>query len=120
MRTKKGEARLEEVRRQFEHWRRTRERRTRIPEPLWTAAVELAGMVGVGPTAKALGIHPDSLKRQVKAAADSALAGGRRRPLRHGHRPNRPSSNCRLPCGLPAVNAPWNWKRWAERRCGST
>lgn len=79
MRTKKGEARLEEVRRQFEHWRRTRERRTRIPEPLWRAAVETAAVAGVYPTAKALGIHPDSLKRQVKAAADSALAGGRRR-----------------------------------------
>ncbi len=79
MRTKNGEARLEEVRRQFEYWRRTRERRTRIPEPLWTAAVELASMVGIGPTAKALGINPDSLKRQMKAATDSASSGRGRR-----------------------------------------
>ena len=79
MRTKRGGSRLEEVRRQFEHWRRTRERRTRIPEPLWTVAVELASMVGVGPTTKALGINPDSLKRQMKAATDSASSGRGRR-----------------------------------------
>ncbi len=35
MPTKGGLGRLEKVRRQFEDWRLTRERRTRIPEPLW-------------------------------------------------------------------------------------
>ena len=79
MRTKKSVASLEEVRRQFEDWRRTRERRARTPEPLWSAATEAAGVVGVSRTAKVLGINADSLKRRVKAAADSARSRGRRR-----------------------------------------
>ena len=44
MHTKDGVGRLEEVRRQFEDWRRTRERRTRIPEPLWRVAAEAAAL----------------------------------------------------------------------------
>lgn len=81
MRTKGGLGRLEEVRRQFEDWRRTRERRTRIPEPLWRAAAETADVVGVYRTAKTLGINSASLKRRVQAAADSARVGGRRRAV---------------------------------------
>jgi len=79
MRTEKSVAKLEEVRRQFEDWRRTRERRTRIPEPLWRAATETAAVVGVYQTAKTLGINSGSLKKRVKeVAVDGARNGGRR------------------------------------------
>jgi hypothetical protein len=80
MHTKRGIARLEEVRREFEDWRRTRQRRTRIPEPLWRAAAEAAAVVGVYRTAKVLGINSGSLKKWVRTVAtDSARVGGRRR-----------------------------------------
>jgi hypothetical protein len=40
-------ARLEGVQRRFERWRRTRTIPSRIPEPLWAAAVEVAGTYGI-------------------------------------------------------------------------
>ncbi len=82
MRTKRGVARLEEVRQQFEDWRRTRERRTWIPEPLWRAAAEVASVVGVYRAAKTLGINSGSLKKRVKTdAARSDVADRQKRGL---------------------------------------
>jgi hypothetical protein len=64
--------RLEGVRRRFEDWRRRRKARSRIPEPLWAAAVKMAGRYGVCRTARALGVDYYSLKRRVdrEGAAD--------------------------------------------------
>ncbi len=65
-------ARLKGLRRRFERWRRTRKVRTRIPEPLWAAAVKLAGRYGIHRTAKALRVDYYALKKRVqqKAAPD--------------------------------------------------
>ena len=40
------------LRRRFDEWRRQRRRRTRIPEPLWVAAVEAAREHGVWKTSR--------------------------------------------------------------------
>jgi len=61
-------ARLEGVRRQFEGWRGTCKVRSRIPEPLWVAAVKVAGMYGIHRTAKALRINYYALKKRVEEA----------------------------------------------------
>lgn len=56
---------VERVRRRFEHWRRTRKKRSRIPEGLWQAAVEVAKSYGVNKTAQALGVDYYELKRRL-------------------------------------------------------
>ena len=54
-------ARVDSVRRRFEHWRRTRKVLSRVPEPLWAAAVEMAGTCGISHTAKALPVQRPSV-----------------------------------------------------------
>jgi hypothetical protein len=58
-------ARLAEVRRRIERWRRTRKVRSRIPEPLWALAVEVAGTYGIHQVAKALRLSYYALKKRV-------------------------------------------------------
>ena len=61
----------------FEAWRRTREVGARIPERLWTLAVELAREHGLSRTAGALKLDYNSLKRRVESKdADSASSRG--------------------------------------------
>ncbi len=79
MRTRKTQAlppRLDGARRRFERWRRTRKIGSRIPEPLWAAAVNLAATHGIHPTAKALGVGYYSLKKRLdeKGASRSRMA----------------------------------------------
>ena len=76
MSTKKTNAlpsRLKNLRRRFERWRRTRKVRSRIPEPLWAAAVKLAGRYGIHRTAQALRVDYYALKK--RAEQDAATAG---------------------------------------------
>jgi hypothetical protein len=68
-------ARLEAGRRRFERWRRTRQGHSRIPEPLWTSAVKLAGAYGLCRTARALGLDYNALKRRVASADPHASPG---------------------------------------------
>jgi len=72
-------ARLEAVRRRFEHWRRTRERRSCIPDPLWSAAVKLCATYGIYRTAQTLRLNPDSLKKHV-ASTDGNGSTSREAP----------------------------------------
>jgi hypothetical protein len=58
--------RLETVRQRFERWRRTREVRSRIPEPLWASAVKVAGTYGIHRTARALRVDYYALKKRVE------------------------------------------------------
>jgi hypothetical protein len=72
MRTKQAHAqpaRLEEVRRRFERWRRTRKALSRIPDPLWAAAVEVAGVAGISRAAKTLRVNHHALKKRIAEAA---------------------------------------------------
>jgi hypothetical protein len=58
-------ARMEQVRQRIEHWRETREKRGRMPERLWAAAVALARKHGVYATAQGLRVNYDSLRARV-------------------------------------------------------
>ncbi len=63
---------------QFERWRRSRKRGTRIPEALWQAAAEAAEECGVSKTAQALGLDYYKLKSRVESPVDvpeSRMAG---------------------------------------------
>ena len=67
---------LEKVRGRFDEWRRTRKVRTRIPDPLWAAAVKMAERYGVHRTARALRIDYYGLKKRVEEkAASSSVVG---------------------------------------------
>jgi len=53
---------------QFQAWRARRPTGSRIPQPLWTVAVQLVSKHGVSRTATALGLDYYSLKRRAEAA----------------------------------------------------
>jgi hypothetical protein len=59
---------LDEVLTRFENWRQNRRGKQRIPEELWSAAIELARRNGVNPTASALHLDGGKLKRRMVAA----------------------------------------------------
>ena len=67
--TKAVPAALEALRRRFERWRRSRTARSRIPDPLWTSAVEAAERYGLHRTTKALRLDYYTLKKRVEDAA---------------------------------------------------
>ena len=59
---------LATVRRRLDRWRWAREGRARIPESLWTAAVELARQCGVSKTARVLRLDYYLLKKRLEGA----------------------------------------------------
>src|SRR6266700_1586862 len=59
---------INKVRTRFENWRQNRQGKQRIPEELWSAAIELARRDGVNPTAAALHLDGGKLKRRMVAA----------------------------------------------------
>ena len=63
---------IEELRRRFADWRRTRARGTRIPETLWQGAIEAARERGVHRTSKQLGVDYYSLARRLNGKARAA------------------------------------------------
>jgi hypothetical protein len=58
---------IEQISRKIEQWRKTRLRRTRMPDELWDAAVALAREHGVYATARDLRISYDGLKSRLDA-----------------------------------------------------
>jgi hypothetical protein len=64
---------LVEVRTRFENWRQNRQGKQRIPDELWSAAIEVARREGVTATAAALHLDGGKLKRRM-VAADSVSA----------------------------------------------
>jgi len=71
---RKYPARLEGLRQRFECWRQTHPARSRIADPLWTAAVKMAGAYGIHRTARALRIDYYALKKRMER--ESAAASG--------------------------------------------
>ncbi len=65
---------LEGAQRRFERWRRTRKIGSRIPEPLWDAAVKAARACGVARTARALSVDYYGLKKRLEAACSLAAS----------------------------------------------
>jgi hypothetical protein len=69
---------LEQLRRRFDEFRHTQPLRSRLPEPLWTTAAELATRYGVHPTARALRLDYTGLRRRVeKRLEQKSTPGGR-------------------------------------------
>jgi hypothetical protein len=66
---------LDEARTRFENWRQSRRGKQRIPEELWSVAIEVARRDGVNPTAVALHLDGGKLKRRM-AVADSLPSKG--------------------------------------------
>ena len=97
-------ARQEIVQRRFEHWRRTRRVLSRVPEPLWSAAVEMAGTCGISHTAKTLRVNYNALRKRVECQAAAAPCrpeentADQRRPM-----PTTAAHRC--PIGAPSVPA---------------
>jgi len=60
--------RVDEVRAGIESWRRQRAKRGAMPEELWSAATDLAGLDGVYRTARALGLNYETLRWRVAEA----------------------------------------------------
>jgi hypothetical protein len=93
-------ARLEAGRQRFERWRRTRKGHGRIPEPLWTSAVRLAGAYGLCKTARTLGLDYNALKRRVESEGGNDSSVGptsKRKSLTRGR------SNARKCAWEPAM-----------------
>ena len=63
--TKQFSSDIEAVRRPLEAWRRTRQNRDRIPEPLWAAMAKLARTYGVSLVSGALRVDHYALKDRV-------------------------------------------------------
>jgi hypothetical protein len=59
---------IAEVRTRFENWRQSRRGKARIPDELWSAAVEVARRDGVNQTAATLHLDGGKLKRRMVAA----------------------------------------------------
>ncbi len=69
---------IEAVRQRIEEWRQTRERRTRMPESLWQAAVKLVDEHGMWRVSQALRVRYEGLKSRA-APAEGAEAGAKPR-----------------------------------------
>src|SRR5438309_9571501 len=54
-----------QLQRQLDQFRSTRPQRTKLPEPLWQAAVELARLHGIYPVAQPLRLDYMGLKRRL-------------------------------------------------------
>jgi hypothetical protein len=64
----------EQTRRRLERWRETRTAGMPMPEKLWAAAAKLAQRHGVYPTARALGLEYNKLKRLSRSAGHTQKA----------------------------------------------
>ncbi len=64
-------AKLARGRERFEKWRSKQKTRTRLPEPLWSAAVKLAQEYGINRTARALRLDYGSLKKRMESSVPS-------------------------------------------------
>jgi|SRR5271154_5132663 len=59
----------------FQAWRRRRQGRSRIPQPLWALAVRLVQTHGISRTATVLGLDYYRLKKQVETADQPQSTG---------------------------------------------
>jgi hypothetical protein len=66
-------AKVEQVREQLERWRRTRPKRSPIPEAIWGEAACLARECGVSVVSKVLRLNYPDLKRRAQTAAISGF-----------------------------------------------
>lgn len=65
---------LSKARQRFKQWRKSNRPRARLPEELWSMAVELAREHGVNQTARTLRLDYYTLKKKVDSAPDPGKA----------------------------------------------
>jgi hypothetical protein len=70
---------VEQVRRRWAEWRSTHAVRSRLPEELWAAAVELVQHDGIDATARALDVDKPSLRKWVGRLNPSPPQAARRK-----------------------------------------
>ena len=58
-------AEYEELRSQLDHWRKTREKRSRVPEAVWDSAARLAEQFGINRIARSLALNHATLKKRL-------------------------------------------------------
>lgn len=63
---------LDRAQRRFERWRRTRQRRSPIPDALWAVALEAARAHGLHQTARTLRLNQTALTQRLRAAGSPA------------------------------------------------
>jgi hypothetical protein len=76
--TRLPDVHIDPVREQIQHWRRTRTKRSPMPEPLWRLAVGLSRKHGVYATAQALRLSYGSLRTRAEAAGAGSRKGNER------------------------------------------
>jgi hypothetical protein len=72
---------VEQVRRRWAEWRSTHAVRSRLPEELWAAAVELVQRDGIDATARALDVDKPSLRKWAGRLNPTPSKAVRRKPL---------------------------------------
>ena len=65
---------VDELQNRLKHWRNSRQKGKRIPEALWSEAVDLVFVHDLNPIARALRLDYYSLKQRVEAAEAQAVA----------------------------------------------
>jgi hypothetical protein len=60
---------LQQLKRRFDEWRGSRAPRSRLPEELWAAAVDIAGQHGLYRAAKVLRLDYAALKKRLATAS---------------------------------------------------
>jgi len=81
-------AQLARGRERFEKWRSKQKTRSRLPEPLWLAAVKLAQRYGVNRTARALRLDYNGLKKRMESTICDA-------PVQAGVKPGDNCPSCK-------------------------
>jgi hypothetical protein len=71
---------VEQVRRRWAEWRSTHAVRSRLPEELWAAAVELVQRDGMDATARALDVDKQSLRKWAGRLNPARPQAARRKP----------------------------------------
>jgi len=66
---------IDEVLAELSVWRQSRQRRSRIPEAIWTSAVRVARSHGVAKVARALRLDYYALRRRVATAVEAPQPG---------------------------------------------
>ena len=74
MRSKTQALSIDEVRARFVEWRQYRQGKGRIPDELWSAAIDLARKNGINQTAAELHLDGGKLKRLMEAKATPTKA----------------------------------------------
>jgi hypothetical protein len=72
---------VEQVRRRWTEWRSTHAVRSRLPEELWAAAVELVQRDGIDATARALDVDKPSLRKWAGRLNPTPSQAVRRKPV---------------------------------------